>query len=393
MPLGADYRKSAGSLHLGRKLDVGASSGHIGGDGHRAGLSGAGHYLGLSGELLGVQQLGVSDPGPLHHSQEQFGSLHVGGAHQHRPSRLAELQHPLDHGVILGPLGLVDEILLIIPDHGLVGGYDHHVKLVYGPELSGLRLRRTGHSGQLMIHSEIVLKGDGGESLGGILHLHVLLGLHRLMQSVAPAPALHDSAGLLVHDLHLAVHYDVVHILLEHGIGLEQLDHRVHPLALDCEFLHQGILLLLLLGGSHFGLLDLGHPAADVGKDEEIVVVHAGGEQVMTLVGHVHGMLLLVYDEIQRVGDRRHFPLVVLKVIVLGFLHYHLYAGLAEILYERLILGQSLVAPEQELSAFGLVTGGQLGLGFVESAGDQRALQIVELLHIGSELHELVVGR
>ena len=141
------------------------------------------------------------------------------------------------------------------------------------------------------------------------------------MKSVAPTAALHDTSGLLIHNLDLVVDNDVVHVLLEHRIGLEQLDDSVHTLALERVVLHQRVLLLLLLlCGKLRVLLDLGDLAADVRKHEEIRIGHSVGEKVMSLVGHVHRMLLLADHEIKLVGDDVHLPLVVLHIVVLGLL-------------------------------------------------------------------------
>ena len=67
-----------------------------------------------------------------------------------------------------------------------------------------------------MIHTEIVLESDGREGLRGSLDGNILLRLDSLVETVAPAASLHDSARLLVHDLDLSVDNDIVHILLEH---------------------------------------------------------------------------------------------------------------------------------------------------------------------------------
>ena len=47
-----------------------------------------------------------------------------------------------------------------------------------------------------------------------LLDRHALLRLDRLVQALAPAATLHDAAGELVDDLHLAVLDDVVDVLL-----------------------------------------------------------------------------------------------------------------------------------------------------------------------------------
>ena len=58
---------------------------------------------------------------------------------------------------------------------------------------------------ELLVHAEVVLERDRREGLVLLLDPHALLGLDRLVQTLAPAAAFEDAAGELVDDLHLAV--------------------------------------------------------------------------------------------------------------------------------------------------------------------------------------------
>ena len=99
-------------------------------------------------------------------------------------------------------------------------------------ELRLLRLGGAGHAGELLVHAEVVLDGDGGEGLRLALDLHPFLGLDRLVQPVRPAAARHDAAGELVDDQDLAVLHHVVDVLLVQGVRLQQLVDDVELLAL-----------------------------------------------------------------------------------------------------------------------------------------------------------------
>jgi hypothetical protein len=57
--------------------------------------------------------------------------------------------------------------------------------------------------------------------------LNPLLGLQGLVEAVGVAPPGHEPPGELVHDDHLAVLDDVVHIALEQVVRLEALEHVV----------------------------------------------------------------------------------------------------------------------------------------------------------------------
>ena len=341
--------------------------------------------------FLRIQHVVLDSPQPEHAAQ-QLGCFHIGRAHQHRPSGFHQFRDLLDHGVILGFLGLVNQVVLVVADNGTVGRDDHHIQFINGPELACFRFSRTGHTGQLVIHPEVVLQGDGREGLRRVLDLDVFLGFHRLVQTVAPAASLHDTARLLVHNLHLAVHDDVVHVFLEHRVGLQELDHDVHAVALQGVIFHQRVFPLLFLGRIGHRSFDFGDLAAHIGKHEEIGIVHAGGQHLVALVGHIHRMLLLVDHEIQLVRDDGHFPLVVLDIDAFGLLKQLLHARLAEELDEGLVFGKALVAAEEELAAFGLVAGGNQLLRFIQGGVHQLTLHAVEFFHIGTELDVLLVG-
>ena len=81
-----------------------------------------------------------------------------------------------------------------------VGGDHDDFQLVNLLEFGRFGFRRTGHAGQLLVHAEIVLEGDGGERLILALDLDAFLGFHGLVQAVAPAAARHQASGELVDD-------------------------------------------------------------------------------------------------------------------------------------------------------------------------------------------------
>ncbi len=273
-----------------------------------------------------------------------------------------------------------------------VGRDDDHVKLVDAPELARLGLGGTGHSGKLVIHTEVVLKSDGRECLRRRLDFHVLLRLDGLMESVAPAASLHYTAGLLIDNLDLSVFRDyVIDIQLEHRICLQKLDDSVHALALEGEVRHQLILLLTLLGRVGSRLLNLGNRRTHVRKDEEIVIADSLRKYIASLVGHVDRVLLLVDDEVERVCDVRHLTLIVLHVVVLHLLEKLLHAGFTEELDERTVFRIAFVRTEQQNSAILFVSVGDELLRLVQYSRDQRFLLAVEILDIRLVLRELLV--
>ncbi len=95
-------------------------------------------------------------------------------------------------------------------------------------ELARLGQRRPRHAGELLVHAEVVLEGDGRQRLVLRLDVDTFLGLDGLMETFAPPATLEDAARELVDDLRLAVLDDVVDVPLEELLraerGLELMD-------------------------------------------------------------------------------------------------------------------------------------------------------------------------
>ena len=108
-------------------------------------------------------------------------------------------------------------------EHRPVGRNHGDVQLVDLLELGRFRFGRSGHAGQLLVHAEVVLEGDGGERLVLALDLHAFLGFDGLMQTVAPAAAGHQASGEFVDDDDFVVLDHVVLIALEHHVRLQGL--------------------------------------------------------------------------------------------------------------------------------------------------------------------------
>ena len=127
-------------------------------------------------------------------------------------------------------LRLEDEILLVLARHVDVRRDLDDVEVVDLDELLLLRLRRTGHAGELVVETEVVLQRDRGERLVLLLDANAFLRLDRLVQALAPAAAFHDAAGELVDDLHLAVLDHVLDVAVVERLRLQRLDEVVDEL-------------------------------------------------------------------------------------------------------------------------------------------------------------------
>ena len=220
---------AGGILRIAAELDVGAASGHVGGDRHPTLGSRLRDDQRLPRVRLGIEHF-VLDPATVQQLRELLGLLDGDGADQHRlPRVLTGSQLIADRGHLV-LLVEEDHVVVVGPDQRTVGGYDHHVQAVDVAELRRLGIGRAGHAGQLVVELEVVLKGDRGQRPVALEDLDALLRLDRLVQSVRIAPAMQNAAGELVDDLHGAVLDHVVHVPLEQPVGAQRLGEVVDEL-------------------------------------------------------------------------------------------------------------------------------------------------------------------
>ena len=403
--LGAQHVQAAQLGDPGAQFDVGAAPGHVGGDGDRALLPGAGHDLGLLLVVLGVEHR-VDDALLLEHAAEHFAGLDGDGAHQDGPALRMELLQLLEHRVELLAAGLVDRVVGVLADVGPVGGDGEHPQLVDVEELLGLGLGRAGHAGQLGVEAEVVLDGDGGQRLGLALDLDVLLGLDRLVQAFAPATAGHEAAGVLVDDDDLVVLHDVLHVALVEAVGLEQLAQGVDDAGLLLELgLQRAFGFHAALGVELRRGVDLVVQRGQVGQHEGVGVVRAEvGAPLLGEVGLV-GLLLDGEEELLFLGVELLLGLVGQQQGLVA-LHELLVAGLLEEAHEALGARLAQLDAVEQHADLLLEVGGVLRrdavlraqlrderLGFAQEAVAELLLGLDQALHGRLELHELLVHR
>ena len=199
-------------------------------------------------------------PTPLEQRREALRDVDRDRADEDGLAQPVPLGDVLDDGLVLGLLGLVDEVVFVVPDHLLVRRDGDDLHLVGVHELVGLGRRRAGHAGELVVHPEVVLDGDGGDGLVLFLDLDALFGLDGLVEPLGVSPSLQHTPRELVDDVDLPVADDVLVVLVEERLGPQSLVQVVDEVGVDVvvEVLHaQGLLDLLhaALGRGHLLLL------------------------------------------------------------------------------------------------------------------------------------------
>src|SRR5918994_544650 len=238
------------------ELDVDATAGHVRRDRDGADLAGVLDDLGLALVLLRVQDV-VRDAAALEPLRQMFGGLDVDRADENGLAGLVALDDVLDDGVELRVLRLEDQVVLVLAHNRDVGRNLDHVEAVDLDELLLLGLGGTGHAGELLVETEVVLERDRRESDVLLLNPLALLlvegvvepGLLRLVDALgrhALAPGafhgLHDAGEVVVDlrgDLGLAGDDERRPGLVDQD-RVDLVDNRVRVSALDCPLERDG---------------------------------------------------------------------------------------------------------------------------------------------------------
>ena len=180
---------------------------------------------------LGVQYI-MRNVAHLQHLAQQLRNFYRCGTNQYWATSIACLLNLIDDGTVFLAGSLIYTVIQVLTQDRAVGRNLNYIELIDIPELTRLGACRTGHTCELVVHTEVVLECDGSEGLCCSLYLYMLLSLYSLVQAIAPAATLHDTTCLLIHDLHLTVHDYILVVLIKHGVSLQELLQGVNTLAL-----------------------------------------------------------------------------------------------------------------------------------------------------------------
>ena len=103
-------------------------------------------------------------PRATEHLRQRLRRFDARRTDQHREPEVVQAPRLLDDRVVLLAARLVHEIVAIFADHRLVRRNDRDLEFIDLEKLRLFRFGRAGHTGQLVVHAEVVLDRDRGHA-------------------------------------------------------------------------------------------------------------------------------------------------------------------------------------------------------------------------------------
>ncbi len=210
------------------------------------------HDMRFAFVIFGVQHF-VLNAHLLQDAGEMLRFLNGNGAHQNGLAFFVQRFDFFGGVAKLLVFGAIDDVRILDADHLLVRRDHRHVKVVNLLEFGLFSVGGTGHARQLLVHAEEVLEGDAGQRLRFALDLDVFFGFDRLVQTIAPAAAGHQTAGEFVNDDDLSLLHHVIAVALVKNVRAQTLLHVVIHLNIGRIIQIAGIEKLLYFEDAFFG--------------------------------------------------------------------------------------------------------------------------------------------
>ena len=322
MTFRAENKESAKLPYTRSKFDIGSSTSHVGGNGHRIFLTCFSDNFRLTIVLLRVKHI-VCNFARTKHPRKGFRDIHTCGTYKDRLSLFLQLFNLQCNRIVLFPTGFVDKIVHILTNNPAVCGNDNNIELIDFKEFGSLGFGRTGHTGKFFIEAEKVLDGDGRHGLRFTLNPDILLCFDSLMQTIAVATTGKNTSGKFIDNHHLTVLHDVLIITLEKGVCFQELTDIVQAFrALSKQAVYFVFFGDLFSSSNSCITLNSCDLRTDIRKHENIAVLMAElAEKLTTFIGQVNRSTLFVNCKIELVVDLLHPAGIVFKVFVLGALN------------------------------------------------------------------------
>ena len=172
------------------KHNVSTTTCHIGSNGNCAVLTSMRNNLCFFFVVLSVQNV-MRNTTTFKHCRKFFRLCDRGSTYKNRSTRFMTSFDFVNCCFVLSKLSFVDNVRSVSTNHRFVGRNNHNAQTVDFLEFLFFGFSSTGHTSQLVVHTEVVLESDGCQGLAFTFYFYAFFSFDCLVQAFREATTKH----------------------------------------------------------------------------------------------------------------------------------------------------------------------------------------------------------
>ena len=218
------------NVRIAAQKNIGTTTCHVGCDGNRTLTTSLSDNLRLALMELSIQNV-MLNATLRKNARNTLGVVNRNGTNQHWLTILVTLFDVSYNSLKLSVNGAIDQVIQVLTLNRAIRWNNLNRNVINLTELCVLGHCSTGHTGELVVHEEVVLERNSCQSLVFFTYLNVLFCLNCLVKTLRITTAFHDTTSKLINNLDFTVDDNILLVTMEHVLSLQCLLQVIYQLA------------------------------------------------------------------------------------------------------------------------------------------------------------------
>ena len=200
--------------------NVSTTTCHISSNGNCAVLTSMRNNLCFLFVVLSVQNV-MRNTTTFKHCRKFFRLCDRGSTYENRSTGFMTSFDFVNCSFVLSKLSFVDNVRSVGTDHRFVGRNNYNAQTIDFLEFLFFSFSSTGHTSQLVVHTEVVLEGDGCQGLAFTFYFYAFFSFDCLVQAFGEATTKHQTTSEFVNNNNLAIFNNVVTVTVHQSFSFQ----------------------------------------------------------------------------------------------------------------------------------------------------------------------------
>ena len=218
------------NIWVAAQKNIGTTACHVGCDSNRALTTCLSNDLRLTFMELCIQNV-MFNTTLRQNARNTLGVVNGNGTNKYWLTVLMTLFNVFNNSLELSVNSAIDQVIKVFTLNRTIRWNDLYRNVINLTELCVLSHCGTSHTGELVVHEEVVLKRNSCQSLVLFTYLDVLFCFNCLVKTFGVTTTFHNTAGKLINNLNLTIDDNVLLVAMEHVLGLQSLLKVIDQLA------------------------------------------------------------------------------------------------------------------------------------------------------------------